>query len=102
MKVKSPARMFRSKCPWQYPWLWQSSLSAIAPANAFTSLFTIADYVVKQEAKKAFANKQHVAWCKQQAPGFRANWNNWRTPNGRVKYCKSPYFTPVWMIPYKG
>lgn len=78
------------------------SIGSIAPASAFTSIFTIADYVVKREAKKAFANKQHVNWCKRQAPGFRANWNNWRTPNGRVKYCKSPYFTPAWMVPYKG
>lgn len=101
MKIKSPARMFRS-ISLGIPVAAAISLSAIAPANAFTSLFTIADYVVKQEAKKAFADKQHVAWCQQQAPGFRANWNNWRTPNGRVKYCKSPYFTPVWMTPYKG
>lgn len=77
-------------------------VGAAAPASAFTSLFTIADYVVKREAKKAFANKQHVRWCQKQAPDFRPKWNNWRTPNGRVKYCKSPYFTPVWMAPYKG
>lgn len=75
--------------------------TSLQPAHAFTSFFTIADYVVKREAAKAFANKEHVAWCNRQAPGFRPKWNNWRTPNGRVKYCKSPHFTPVWMVPYK-
>ena len=76
--------------------------SSGAPAQAITSFFTLADHVVKREAAKAFANKQHIAWCKSQAPGFRPKWNNWRKPNGNVRYCKSPYFTPIWMTPYKG
>jgi len=67
------------------------------PANAFLTPFVLADRVIKQENKKALATPGHAAWCAKQAPGYRKQWNNWRTPNGRVKYCASPYFTPLWM-----
>jgi hypothetical protein len=72
-------------------------LTAALPANAFISMFVMADRVIKKENKKALATPGHAAWCAKQAPGFRKQWNNWRTPNGRVKYCASPYFTPLWM-----
>lgn len=67
------------------------------PANAQLSFFMMADRIVKNETAKAIATPGHAEWCARQEPGYRKKWNNWRTPNGRVKYCASPYFTPVWM-----
>ena len=72
-------------------------LSAAPAANAFISVFILADRVIKQETAKALATPGHAAWCAKQKPGYRKQWNNWRLPNGRVKYCASPYFSPVWM-----
>ena len=66
-------------------------------ANAFISAFMMADRVIQQENAKAAAIPEHGRWCAKQRPGYRKQWNNWRLDNGRVKYCASPYFTPVWM-----
>ncbi|WP_075996785.1 hypothetical protein [Salaquimonas pukyongi] len=71
--------------------------SAAPSANAFLSVFMLADRVIKKENAKALATPGHAAWCAKQQPGYRKKWNNWRLPNGRVKYCASPYFTPMWM-----
>lgn len=74
-----------------------ATAGAVSPANAFISLFMMADRVVKQENAKALATPGHANWCAKQKPGYRKQWNNWRLPNGRVEYCASPYFTPIWM-----
>ena len=72
-------------------------LTAPPAANAFLSVFMLAERTIKKENAKALATPGHAAWCAKQRPGYRKQWNNWRLPNGRVKYCASPYFTPVWM-----
>lgn len=73
------------------------ALSSTLPANAFISWLMLADRTIKSETKKAIATPGHVEWCAKQAPGYRKEWNNWRLPNGRVKYCSSPYYTLLWM-----
>lgn len=69
-------------------------------AHAFTSVFAMLDMMVKKSNKEALATPGHAAWCAKSRPGYRAKWNNWREPNGRVSYCASPYYTPPWQIPY--
>lgn len=72
-------------------------LTAPVAANAFLSVFMMAERTIKKENAKALATPGHAAWCAKHKPGYRKQWNNWRLPNGRVKYCASPYFTPLWM-----
>lgn len=71
--------------------------SQAVPANAFFSVFVLADRTIRSETAKAIATPGHVEWCRKQAPGYRKKWNNWRLPNGRVKYCSSPHYTLLWM-----
>ncbi len=69
------------------------------PAQAFTSLISLTIWVIRNDTKKALLIPQHAAWCAKKHPGYRAKWNNYRIPNGRVRYCASPYHTPSWMKP---
>jgi len=73
-----------------------------APAQAFTSVISLAIWAVRQDTKKALEIPQHAAWCAKQHPGYRAKWNNYRVANGRVKYCASPYHMPAWMTKIDG
>ena len=61
---------------------------------------TLLDMMIKTSNKEALAVPGHAAWCAQSRPGYRAQWNNWRTPEGRVTYCASPYYSPPWQVPY--
>ena len=65
-------------------------------AHAFIGLFSLADRVIKKEAKIALQTPNHAQWCAKKHPGYRAKWNNYRIANGRVRYCASPYYTPPW------
>ena len=62
--------------------------------------FVLLDMMIKKSNKEARAIPEHVQWCLQHHPGYRPQWNNWRTPDGRVAYCASPYYTPPWQVPY--
>ena len=72
------------------------------PAHAFTSLISVVIWAIRADTKKALEIPQHAAWCAKQHPGYRAKWNNYRIPNGRVKYCASPYHMPSWMTKVDG
>ena len=72
-------------------------LSTAPAANAFLGVFMLAERTITKESARALATPGHADWCARQQPGYRKQWNNWRLPNGRVKYCASPYFTPLWM-----
>ena len=73
------------------------SLGPVAtPASAQLLPLMLLDKGFKEEAKKAKNTPGHVEWCRKKKPGFRAEWNNWRTSDGRVEYCASPYYTPPW------
>ena len=67
------------------------------PANAFIGALVLADKFIKKEAAIALQTPNHAAWCAKKHPGYRAKWNNYRIPNGRVRYCASPYYSPPWM-----
>ncbi|MGI9402348.1 MAG: hypothetical protein ACR2O0_13930 [Rhizobiaceae bacterium] len=71
------------------------------PSHAFMSAFVLADKYLKYESKKAYNTPGHAEWCARSKPGFRPQWNNWRTPEGRVTYCSSPYYSLPWK-PYNG
>jgi hypothetical protein len=60
------------------------------------------DQWIKKSNKEAQAIPEHVQWCLEHHPGYRPQWNNWRTANGRVAYCASPYYTPPWQAPFAG
>ncbi len=72
------------------------------PAQAVTSIIALAVWAVRADTKKALEIPQHIKWCAKQHPGYRAKWNNYRIPNGRVKYCASPYHMPAWMTKVDG
>lgn len=65
-------------------------------SHAIVGALVLADSFFKSEAKKAYNTPGHAAWCANSRPGFRPEWNNWRTPNGRVTYCSSPYYSLPW------
>lgn len=69
-------------------------------AHAFTTPFVLLDMMVKQSNKEALAIPEHGKWCAEHHPGYRVQWNNWRTADGRVAYCASPYYTSPWQVPY--
>lgn len=68
--------------------------AAISHAQLAPLMF--ADWYIKETTKKALATPGHAEWCAQSRPGYRTQWNNWRTPDGRVTYCSSPYFRVPW------
>jgi hypothetical protein len=73
------------------------ALAVSAPlANAQLAPLVLADRFIKMETKKALATPGHVEYCAQVRPGYRAQWNNWRTADGRVTYCSSPYYKLPW------
>jgi len=67
------------------------------PAHSFVSALILADRYVKNESKIALNTPGHAAWCSRKHPGYRKQWNNYKRPNGRVRHCASPYYTPPWM-----
>lgn len=67
------------------------------PAQAYTGVISLAIWAIRADTKKALEIPQHAKWCARQHPGYRVQWNNYRIPNGRVKYCSSPYHMPAWM-----
>ena len=69
-------------------------------AHAQLAPLVLLDMMIKKSNKEAQAIPEHLAWCAQNHPGYRPQWNNWRTPDGRVAYCASPYYTPPWQVPY--
>ena len=76
-------------------------VQSVPLAHAQLAPIMFADWYIKETTKKAIATPGHSAWCAASRPGYRAKWNNWRTPDGRVTYCSSPYFSVPWN-PYKG
>jgi hypothetical protein len=72
-------------------------LSAAA-SHAQLAPIMFADWFIKKTTKEALATPGHAEWCAQSRPGYRKQWNNWRTPDGRVTYCSSPYFTVPWHV----
>ena len=72
------------------------------PAQAFTSVISLAIWAIREDTKKALEIPQHAAWCVKQHPGYRVKWNNYRVAGGRVKYCSSPYHMPAWMTKVDG
>ena len=75
-------------------------LAAQTAAHAQLAPLMLLDAMIKKSNKEAAATPGHAAWCAASRPGYRAQWNNWRTPDGRVTYCASPYYTPPWQVPY--
>ncbi len=77
-------------------------LLAISAQQASAQLgpIMLADWAIKRSNKQAAATPGHAEWCARSKPGYRAQWNNWRTSDGRVTYCASPYYTPPWQVPY--
>ncbi|MEZ5792617.1 MAG: hypothetical protein R3D34_18140 [Nitratireductor sp.] len=73
----------------------------VALSHAQLAPIMFADWYIKETTKKAIATPGHTQWCASSKPGYRAKWNNWRTADGRVTYCSSPYFSVPWN-PYKG
>ena len=71
-------------------------------AQAQLAPLMLMDMMVKRSQKEAAATPGHAEWCAKHRPGYRANWNNWRNPNGTVSYCASPYYAPIWMVKPKG
>ncbi|GIL00988.1 MAG: hypothetical protein BroJett030_08870 [Alphaproteobacteria bacterium] len=71
-------------------------LAGQGAAHAFTAPFVLLDMMIKQSTKEALATPGHAEWCARSRPGYRPQWNNWRTPDGRVTYCSSPYYTVPW------
>ena len=70
-------------------------------SHAFMTPFVLLDRWIQTENKKALATPGHVEWCRKLKPGYRANWNNWRNPDGTVSYCTSPYYS-LQFKPYRG
>ena len=70
------------------------------PAHAQLAPLMLADWLIKKSNKEAAAAPGHAEWCAKSKPGYRPQWNNWRTSDGRVTYCASPFYTPPWQIPY--
>jgi hypothetical protein len=67
-----------------------------APAAAYTTPLMLLDWMIEKSQKEAAATPGHAQWCANSRPGYRAQWNNWRTPDGRVTYCSSPYYSLPW------
>ena len=72
------------------------------PAQAFSGIITVVIWAIRADTKKALEIPRHAKWCARQHPGYRTKWNNYRIPNGRVKYCASPYHMPAWMTKVDG
>jgi hypothetical protein len=66
-------------------------------AHAQTAVIGVIIWAIREDTKIALQIPQHATWCAKKHPGYRAKWNNYLIPNGRVKYCASPYHTPSWM-----
>lgn len=79
-----------------------SSMLVFGAVQASAQLLPIMllDAWAKQEAKKARAIPEHVAWCIKHHPGFHPQWNNYNDKQGIMRYCASPYYTPPWQVPY--
>lgn len=75
-------------------------LASQGVSHAQLAPLMLLDRMIKKSNKEALATPGHVEWCAAQRPGYRPQWNNWRTPDGRVTYCASPYYTPPWQVPY--
>jgi len=69
-------------------------------ANAQLAPIVLLDMMFKKSNKDAQATPGHVEWCIANFPGYRPQWNNARTPDGRVTYCASPFYTPPWQKAY--
>jgi len=69
-------------------------------AHAQLAPLMLADWMIKKSNKEAAATPGHAEWCAASKPGYRPQWNNWRTSDGRVTYCASPFYTPPWQVPY--
>ncbi|MCU0790432.1 MAG: hypothetical protein MUE79_05185 [Nitratireductor sp.] len=73
---------------------------SVQHAGAQLAPLMLADWMIKKSNKEAAATPGHAEWCARQKPGYRPQWNNWRTASGTVTYCASPYYTPPWQVPY--
>ena len=73
---------------------------ALVPATASAQLapLVLMDMMVKRSQKEAAATPGHAEWCAQHRAGYRAQWNNWRNPDGTVTYCASPYYARIWKV----
>lgn len=75
-------------------------LASQGVSHAQSAPLVLLDMMIQKSNKEARAIPEHVEWCKQHHPGYRAQWNNWRNADGRVSYCASPYYTPPWQVPF--
>ena len=92
--------MFKVKFVHAVPLAFAALLASQTLSQAQLLPLTLLDMMIKKSNKEALAIPEHGAWCARSKPGYRVQWNNWRTPNGRVTYCASPYYTPPWQVPY--
>ncbi len=92
--------MFKRKFVHALPLAFAALLASQSASHAFTAPLALMDWAIKKSNKEALATPGHAEWCARSKPGYRAQWNNWRTPDGRVTYCASPYYTPPWQVPY--
>jgi hypothetical protein len=93
MRVRSGSLMAMAAGVLFFAFPVQQSLAQLGP-------IMLADWVIKRSNKEAAATPGHSEWCAKLRPGYRPQWNNWRTSDGRVTYCASPYYTPPWQVPY--